>query len=170
MSCSFQFPRALRTFKMTYVLRMRTPDGAAIFDLYGRWVVDRGLLEQIQSELGERRRQGIYSLAVVLWLMIWQRLQPRGTLSHAVRHLVQGNGRSLLSNCKRVREGRISAAAGGYCQSVKKMSKLVPQQVTRDIVAQLSKEIGEPWPGVVVMADRNFGVFSVSGYGYFRES
>lgn len=133
---------------MVYVLSMSTPDGTAIFNLYGRWVVDRGVLEQIESELGERRRQGIYSLAVVLWLMIWQRLQPRATLSHAVRNLVQGNARSLLSNCKRVREGRISAAAGGYCQSVKKMSKLVPQQVTRDIVAQLSKEIGEPWPGV----------------------
>ncbi len=118
---------------------MSTPDGTAIFNLYGRWVVDRGVLEQIESELGERRRQGIYSLPVVLWLMIWQRLQPRGTLSRAVRNLVQGNARSLLSNCKRVREGRISAAAGGYCQSVKKMSKLVPQQVTRDIVAQFEQ-------------------------------
>src|SRR5690606_12036070 len=36
-----------------------------------------------------------------------------------VRYLVQGNGRALSSDCKRVREGRISAA-GGYCQSVKK--------------------------------------------------
>lgn len=75
-------------------------------------------------------------------------MQPRATLSHAVRHLVQGNGRPLLADCKRVREGRISAAAGGYCQGIQKMPKLVPQQVTRNIVAQLSQQIGEPWPGL----------------------
>lgn len=127
---------------------MNTSDGAAVFDLYGRWVVDSGMLKRIQAQLGIGARRGIYSLPVVLWLMIWQRIQARTTLSHAVRHLVQGNGRRLLTACKRVREGHIPAAARGYCQSVKKMSKLVPQQVTRDIVAQLSKEIGKPWPGL----------------------
>lgn len=127
---------------------MSALDVNPVFDLYGRWIVETGALARIQEQLGIRSRRGIYSLVVVLWLMIWQRLQPRGTLNHAVRYLVQGNGRSLLPDCKRVREGRISAAAGGYCQSVKKMSKLVPQQVTSDIVAQLSQEIGEPWPGL----------------------
>ena len=133
---------------MLYVLSMSTPDAVPIFELYGRWVVSSGLLERIERQLGEHRRRGIYSLVVVLWLMIWQRLQPRGTLSQAVRQLSQGAGRSLLSPCKRVRECRISAAPGGYCQSVKKLSKLVPQQVTRDIVAQLRQQIGEPWPGL----------------------
>ena len=133
---------------MLYVLSMSTPDAVPIFELYGRWVVSSGLLERIERQLGEHRRRGIYSLVVVLWLMIWQRLQPRGTLSQAVRQLNQGAGRSLLSPCKRVRECRISAAPGGYCQSVKKLSKLVPQQVTRDIVAQLRQQIGEPWPGL----------------------
>jgi hypothetical protein len=112
-----------------------------VFDLYGRGVVSSGVLDRIQAQLGVRSRRGIYSLVVVLWLMIWQRLQPRATLSQAVRQLVQGTGRSLLTPCKRVREGRISPAAGGYCQSMKKMPKLVPEQVTRDIVAQLSQEI-----------------------------
>jgi hypothetical protein len=95
-----------------------------------------------------RSRRGIYSLAVVLWLMIWQRLQPRSTMSLAVLQLVQGGGRSLLCSCKRVRAGRISQAAGGYCQGVQKMPKLVPQLVTGDIVARLSEQLGEPWPGL----------------------
>lgn len=119
-----------------------------IFDLYGRWVVSSGVLDQVRSQVGLRSRSGIYSLAVVLWLMIWQRLQPRSTMSQAVRQLVQGTGRSLLPVCKRVRENHISQAPGGYCQGIQKMPKLVPELVTRDVVARLSEQIGEPWPGL----------------------
>jgi len=119
-----------------------------VFDLYGRWIVSSGVLDQIQEQVGMRSRRGIYSLVVVLWLMIWQRLQPYGTMSHAVRQLVQGGSCSLLSSCKRVRESRISQAAGGYCQGIQKMPKLVPQLVTRDVVARLSEQLGEPWPGL----------------------
>ena len=127
---------------------MPTCDVTPIFDLYGRWVVSNGVLDRIQEQVEMRSRRGIYSLVVVLWLMIWQRLQPRGTMSHAVRQLVQGGSRSLLSSCRRVREGRISQAAGGYCQGIQKMPKLVPQLVTRDVVARLSEQLGEPWPGL----------------------
>jgi hypothetical protein len=119
-----------------------------VLDLYGRWVVSSGVLDQIGEQAELRSRRGIYSLAVVLWLMIWQRLQPRGTMSQAVRQLVQGSGRSLLPECKRVREGRISACPGGYCQGIRKMPKLVPRLVTSDVVARLSRELGEPFPGL----------------------
>ena len=119
-----------------------------VFDLYGRWVVSSGVLDGIQEQVGMRSRRGIYSLVVVLWLMIWQRLQPHGSMSLAVRQLVQGGGGCLLQSCKRVREGRISLAAGGYCQSIQKMPKLVTQLVTRDVVARLSAQLGEPWPGL----------------------
>jgi putative transposase len=119
-----------------------------IFDLYGRWVVSSGVLDQVRVQADIRSRRGVYSLAVVLWLMIWQRLQPRGTMSQAVRHLVQGSGQALLPACKRVRQNRISQAPGGYCQSIRKMPTLVPQLVTRDVVARLSEQLGEPWPGL----------------------
>jgi hypothetical protein len=135
-----------KTFYLVYVLVVRSCEVIPIFDLYGRWMVSGGLLDRIQQQLAIRSRRGIYTLVVVLWLMIWQRLQPRGTLSHAVRQLVQGGGRPLLCGCKRVREGRISQAAGGYCQGIQKMPKLVPQLVTRDVVARLSEQLGQPWP------------------------
>lgn len=121
---------------------------AAILELYGRVAISSGLLAEIEARYGAHRRRGIYTVAVVLWLMIWQRLQPRATLSRAVRELVQGPGRQLLAPCKRVREGHISAAAGGYCQAVKKMPKLVSEHVTRELVERLSREISEPWPGL----------------------
>ena len=133
---------------MAYVLVMRPCDVPAILEFYGRWVVSSGALDRLLKQLGVRYRRRIYTPAVVLWLMIWQRLQPRATLSHAVRHLVQGPGRSLLSDCRRVQQGCVSAAAGGYCQSIQKLPKLVPQAVTQDIVQRLSQQIGEPWPGL----------------------
>jgi len=129
-------------------LKVSTYDVSPVFDLYGRWVVSSGVLDRIRAQTGMRSRGGIYSLAVVLWLMIWQRLQPRSTMSLAVLQLVQGGGHSLLSSCKRVRESHISQAPGGYCQGVQKMPKLVPQLVTRDVVARLSEQLGEPWPGL----------------------
>jgi hypothetical protein len=125
---------------------MSTCDMSPVLELYRRWVVSSGVLEQIQKQMEMRSRRGIYSLVVVVWLMMWQRLQPRGSMSQAVGQLVQGGNRSLLTGCKRVREGRISQAAGGYCQSVQKMPNLVPQLVTRDVVARLSEELGEAWP------------------------
>lgn len=119
-----------------------------IFDLYGRWVVSSGVLERILEQTKIHSQRGIYNIAVVLWLMIWQRLQPRGTMAHAVRQLVQGHGAPLLCNCKRVREQRISSAPGGYCQGIQRMPKMIPQLVTQDVVVRLSRELGEPWPGL----------------------
>jgi len=120
----------------------------AVLELYIRWVVCGGVIDRVQQELGSQRRKGIYCDRVVLWLMMWQRLQARGTMSHAVRQLAQGVGGSLLQPCKRVLEGRIATGAGGYCQSIQKMSKVVPQQVTQDLVRRLSEEIGTPWSGL----------------------
>jgi hypothetical protein len=88
-------------------------DMNAVLELYSRWVVLGGVIDRVEQGLGVRRRRGIYSGVVVLWLMMWQRLQARGTMSHAVRQLAQGVGGSLLEPCKRVREGRIAGAAGG---------------------------------------------------------
>lgn len=121
---------------------------AGVVELYSRWVVLGGVIERVQRQQGVKPRKGIYSCAVVLWLMIWQRLQGCGTMSHAVRGLRQGVGAGLLVPCKRVREGRISLTSGAYCQGVQKMSKLVAQQVTEELVRRLSEELGDPWPGL----------------------
>ena len=38
----------------------------------------------------QRRHRCVFSLAVVIWLMIFQRLQDKGTLTAAVQHVVRG--------------------------------------------------------------------------------
>lgn len=133
---------------MVYVLAMSSCDVADVLDLFERWVVSGDALDRLLRQSGLRYRRGIYTPRVVLWLMIWQRLQPRATLSHAVRQLVQGPARSLLSDCRRVQRDCISAAPGGYCQAIQKLSTLVPQAVTQDVVQRLSQQLGQPWPGL----------------------
>src|SRR5579862_5454996 len=71
----------------------------------------------------------IFTLPVTTWLMIMQRLAPRGTLATAVSELLQGNGRELLQPCKQVQEGRISANTGAYSQARQR----VPLQALRRV-------------------------------------
>ncbi len=88
-------------------------------------------------ERGPGSRRGIYSLAVVAWLMIVQRLHSKGTLQAALEQLLQHWPEALLPACKRVLEHRISANAGGYCQARQKMRTLVANQVCDEIFAKL---------------------------------
>ena len=131
---------------MSYVLNMATtsPDLGQILHLYQR-AAPAGVQEYLQQQQGLRPRRGIYSIAVVLWLMIVQRLQPNGTLASTVQQLAQGIADPLLPHCKRVREGRISTHTGGYCQARQKMPKLVVQRVGEEIVERLRDQLTEPW-------------------------
>lgn len=94
------------------------------------------------------RRRGIFCLAVVVWMMIIQRLQANGTLAEVVMQLRSGGYGRLLKRCKRVREGRISAATGGYCQARQKLSKLVVIQIVDELFARLQAVLREGWHGL----------------------
>ena len=124
-----------------------SPDLGQILDLYQR-AAPVGVQEYLQQQQGQRPRRGIYSIAVVLWLMIIQRLQPNGTLASTVQQLAQGVADPLLSNCKRVREGRISTHTGGYCQARQNLPKLVAKRVSEEIVERLREQLTEPWSGL----------------------
>src|ERR1035438_5531262 len=92
-------------------------------------------------ESGAGSGKGIYSLAVVIWLMIVQRLHAKGTLSSALQQLLQIRPGNLLPDCKRVRDGNISSHPGGYCQARQKMPTLVARKVSDHILAQLQAEL-----------------------------
>jgi putative transposase len=81
-------------------------------------------------------------------MMITQRLQADGTLATVVQQLRGGGYGKLLKRCKRVREGRISAATGGYCQARQKLSKLVASQIVDDLFERLQAVLREGWPGL----------------------
>src|ERR1700709_2613221 len=103
---------------------MTSPDWSNILELYQR-TVSRAVLQYLEQQSGQRRRRGIYSAQVVLWLMILQRLQGRATLASGVQLLLEGAAQPLLLRCRRVRRNRISCRTGGYCQARQKLPKLL---------------------------------------------
>jgi hypothetical protein len=122
---------------------------------------DVGMLERILSTVasatsiqtlcrkhGYRPRQGIYNAAVLIWLMIYQRLNSKGTLSSAVQFLARQA--MLWQACahvgKRVQEGRMSLGTSGYCQARQKMPTLVVKSVSEHIFEQLQVLMREQLP------------------------
>jgi len=99
------------------------------------------LFADLVPEKGAGSGKGIYSFAVVIWLMIVQRLHAKGTLSSALQQLLQIRPGNLLPDCKRVRDGNISPHPGGYCQARQNMPTLVARKVCDHILAQLQKEL-----------------------------
>ncbi len=93
-------------------------------------------------------REGVYSAAVVIWLMIWQRLQGNRSLAAAVQHLLQGGAQDLVSDSKRWTEAKVSAATGSYCQARQKLPKLIVGEVMDRMVEQLRAEMQEGWAGL----------------------
>lgn len=113
---------------------------ADLFCLFER-IAPAAFFEKLRPPTGPGSRTGIYSLAVVVWLMIVQRLQGKGTLGSALQQLLQKWPAQLLPACKRVRAQRISAHPGGYCQARQKMPTLVASIVSDHILAQLQAEL-----------------------------
>src|SRR5580700_4230636 len=74
-----------KTFNKSYVLDMTS---SAIFNLYVQ-LAPAELFRLVQQEVRVVVRTGIYSARVVIWMMMNQRLQPRGTLASSVEQLAQ---------------------------------------------------------------------------------
>ena len=111
-------------------------------------VAPASFLQGLCEKHGYTFRQGIYSTVVVVWLMIWQRLQGNRSLTAAVQYLVQGGGGDLVSECKRWKEDNVSGRTGGYSQARHKLPKLIVREVADRIVEQLRAEMQEGWEGL----------------------
>jgi putative transposase len=126
---------------------MASPDLASVFDLYVR-AVPAGVLDYLQSEIGLRLRRRVYSPAVVLWLMIVQRLQANGTLSSGVQELLSGRVERLLMNCKRVRQASLSPHTGAYSQARSQLPLKLVNRFSQEMLERLGAELRQPLPGV----------------------
>jgi len=121
-----------------------------LFERILRTVASTTAINQLCQEQGYKARGGIYNAAVLIWLMIYQRLNGKGTLSSAVQFLARQamNWQTGPHSGKRVREGRISTATGGYCQARRKMPTLVANSVCEHIFEQLQGMMREQLPEV----------------------
>jgi len=115
--------------------------------LYQR-CVGHGIVEYWQRQMHVRMRKSIFTAGVVIWLMMVQRLQAKGTLATAVDALIGGVADGLLSRCPRAREKRISRGTGGYSHARQRLPKLLCRCVMRELVVRL-REILNPSGGAL---------------------
>jgi hypothetical protein len=118
------------------------------FGLYQR-CISSGVVEYLQKQAKVKVRQSIYTTAVVIWLMILQRLQPRGTLASSVEALLAGAADGLLSRCGRAQQKQVSRGTGGYSHARQRLPKLLCRQVAAELVTRLREMLGaggeRPW-------------------------
>ncbi len=137
---------------MVYVLYMTSPNSVdpILFERVLQTVVSASAIDELCQQHNLKVRRGIYSLVVVIWLMIYQRLNGKRTLSAAVQFLAQHayHWQELPHVGKRVRERRISTRTGGYCQARGKMPTLVASSVCDHIFEQLQVLMREQLPDV----------------------
>lgn len=101
------------------------------FELLSRHVDFRQL-----DEDAPLRANAVYTNGLAIWLMVLQRITPRGTLESTVKHLVE-RGSSLLPPNKRVQEGSLSLQTGGFSRARKR----VPLDRVRVLFDQVAESI-----------------------------
>ncbi len=92
----------------------------------------------------QRRHRCVFSLAVVIWLMIFQRLQDKGTLAVAVQHVVRGLPPELNPRTgKRQRKHKVSSNTGGYNRA----RQMLPREVVQTVSDQIFEQLMAAEPG-----------------------
>jgi hypothetical protein len=100
-----------------------------IFNWFGR-TLRLSFFESLQEDLEIIGNSCVFTLPVTTWLMMLQRLSPKGTLATAVAELIHGNGRALLKPCKQVREDSISASTGAYSRARQRIPVAAVRRIT----------------------------------------
>ena len=118
---------------------MSLPNAPILFKLFGK-VIPGQMFDQLRGCLDVPAR-GIYTQAIVVWLMMWQRLEGRGTLAMAVQQVVQGMLGEMASPDKRVREGRVSSNTGGLSRARKRVPVEIVEAVCDEIFTKLTAPV-----------------------------
>jgi hypothetical protein len=114
---------------------MASPNLPTVFQLYQKIVCDR--VSAHSQELDQtQRRQRIYTLPVVIWLMMLQRLTC-GSLASAVQQLIQGSLEPLMAGRRGAARHQVSCRTGGYCRARKRLPSILCERVAHDIVERL---------------------------------
>jgi hypothetical protein len=124
---------------------MDTAELPVLLSLYAQ-IAPGELFRILQRNLGVTRHEGIYTPRVVIWMMMMQRLDRRGTLASTVEQLVLGQFDALLSRCKRVRERKIAPSTGGYCQARQNLPKMLLDRCVDEILQRLRNHLSERMP------------------------
>ena len=111
---------------------------SSLCQLFQQWV-DEEFIKWAENEVGYKPRRGMFSTALIVWLMILQRLNPSHTLSRAVAELKSGKVDQLLrGEGKRVRQESISGNTGGYSKARSKLPLELVRLIAQHIFSSFS--------------------------------
>jgi hypothetical protein len=126
---------------------MTSPHDFQLLRLFRR-VAPAGVFRELSLKHGYSYRDRVYTASVVVWLMIWQRLQGTRSTATAVQYLLQGGATDLMGGCRWWTEQKMSSATGSFCQARQKLPTLIAEEVMERMVEQLRAEMQEGWAGL----------------------
>ena len=105
--------------------------------------------EQQRQAAGQRPEKGIYTAAIVVLLMILQRLLPgKATLHGVVQQVLSGSLKRVLPQHKRIAEGTVSGNPGAFSRARCRLPKLVVEMAADQVVDYLLAGHKEALPGL----------------------
>lgn len=117
------------------------PSFSAAYELLKQWL-DIGEADTYEA-LGPAT---VYKTSVVLWLMLFQRLNPNSSLRDAVLHFVETAPAELKTN-KRLREGSLSTTGSSYSDARQRLTLKTAlwfeQRVSESIINSSSPTFGD---------------------------
>lgn len=113
-----------------------------------RAAVPTEFFRAMRKASGKRAEGGVYTVELTLWMMIRQRLDPKGTLSTSVQDVTEGRPQALLPIHKRLAEGTLSSNTGGYCRACRRVAQEETVQVAGEIFEYLMQDVPEALPGL----------------------
>lgn len=90
--------------------------------------------------------QAVYTTSVVLWMLIYQRMNPDASLEAAVKTLMASQPWILPDN-KRVREATLSSNTGGYSRARTRLPREPAQWLCDQISSSLIQSAEPSWKG-----------------------
>ncbi len=109
---------------------------SGVLDLFCR-AASGEFFQQLKQDLGLKTRKCIYDLPLVMWLMMVQRWDAKGTLSTAVQQVVEKRPAVLLGDHKRIREGTVRVHTGAYSDARQKMPVVAAEKVSDRVFEDL---------------------------------
>ena len=117
-----------------------------VLDLF-REAPSEEFFQQLKRELKLKTRRRIFDLPLVMWLMMVQRWDAKGTLSAAVQQVVERRPGALLGDHKRIRENKVSVHTRAYSDARHKMPVAAAEKVADRVFEHLMETRPAALPG-----------------------
>jgi len=112
-------------------------DHKSCFELF-RELLPSSFLKKIEDR---HRRRGVFTTALVSWLMIWQRLEGGASMSEAMLRVSAGHWSELNKRSQRVKKQRVSERTGGYSQARSNLSVEGAEKISDQVFQQLQTSV-----------------------------